>query len=78
MDNHLLQVDVVNEVAAVRVVKDNRHWEPGMQGNQGDELKAKDGYSILDFTSIKDGCLHIFVSVVHYHGAREVVDQGPK
>lgn len=25
MDNHLLQVDVMNEVAAVRVVKDNRH-----------------------------------------------------
>ena len=78
MDNHLLQVDVMNEVAAVRVVKDNRHCEPGMQGNQSDELTAKDGYSILDFTSIRDGCSHTFGSVVPYRGAREVVDQRPK
>ena len=78
MDNHLLQVDVVNDVAAVRVVKNNRHREPGMQGKQGDELKAKDGYPILNFASIRDGCRHIFGSVVHYRGSREVVDQGPK
>ena len=45
-ENHLLQVDVMKKVATVRVVKDQRHREPGMQGNQGDELKAMRCYLI--------------------------------
>ena len=40
-DNHLLQIDVMKKVAAVRVVEDCCHGEPGMQSNQGDELKRK-------------------------------------
>ena len=51
----------MDKVAAVRVVKDYRHREPGMQGNQGDELKAKDGYLILDFTFFRDDFCHTFL-----------------
>ena len=40
-DNHLLQIDVMKKVAAVRVVQDCCHGEPGMQSNQGDELKRQ-------------------------------------
>ena len=46
MEKHLLQVDVMKKVATVGVVKDCRHREPGMQGNQGDELKAMRCYLI--------------------------------
>ena len=35
---HLLQVDVMEKVSTVRVVKDGGHGEPGVQGNQGDQL----------------------------------------
>ena len=78
MENHLLQVDVMNEVAAVRVVKDRRHREPGMQGNQGDELKAKDGYLILALLPSEMAVVTFLDAVVPYRGAREVVDKGPK
>ena len=37
-DGHLLQVDVMEKVSTVRVVKDGGHGEPCMQGNQGDQL----------------------------------------
>ena len=33
-----LQVDVMEKVSTVRVVKDGGHGEPGVQGNQGDQL----------------------------------------
>ena len=66
MEKHLLQVDVMKKVATVRVVKDQRHREPGMQGNQGDELKEGNTF-LSNFTSeILDP---------HYRGAWEVVDK---
>ena len=56
--NHLLQVDVMKKVATVRVVKDQCHREPGMQGNQGDELKAMRSYLVFDTSEM---------AVVTYH-----------
>ena len=66
MDNHLLQVDVMKKVATVRVVKDQCHREPGMQGNQGDELKAMRCYLInliSEMAVVALFWIHVFVTV---------------
>ena len=70
IEKHLLQVDVMKKVATVRVVKDNRHREPGMQGNQGDELTTMRCYLI--FTSEMTVVTHFWI---HYRGAWEVVEK---
>ena len=40
LNKHLREVDVMKKVPTVRVVKDRCHGEPGMEGNQGDQLNA--------------------------------------
>ena len=53
----------MKKVATVRVVKDQRHREPGMQGNQSDELKAMRCYLINLMAVVTLFWIHVFFTV---------------